>query len=53
VLALANHTALVHRDGSAIPIEDSAAPIINGAGRVAGVVLVFHDVAERRRRKSP
>jgi PAS domain S-box-containing protein len=49
VLALANHTALMHRDGSAIPIEDSAAPIINAAGRVAGVVLVFHDVAERRR----
>ncbi len=49
VLALANHTALLHRDGSATPIEDSAAPIINAAGRVAGVVLVFHDVAERRR----
>ncbi len=30
-------------------IEDSAAPIRDGVGRVAGVVLVFHDVTEKRR----
>jgi PAS domain S-box-containing protein len=46
---MANHTALVARDGREIPIEDSAAPIRDGAGNVLGVVLVFHDVTEKRR----
>jgi PAS domain S-box-containing protein len=49
VVALANHTALLSRDGREIPIEDSAAPIKDSAGRVLGVVLVFHDVTEKRR----
>ena len=49
VLELANHTALISRDGREIPIEDSAAPIQDSAGNVAGVVLVFHDVTEKRR----
>jgi PAS domain S-box-containing protein len=48
VVGLANHTALVRRDGRAFPIEDSAAPIKDGAGAVAGVVLVFHDVSDKR-----
>ncbi len=49
VIALANHTALVTQDGREIPIEDSAAPIKDNAGNVLGVVLVFHDVTDRRR----
>ncbi|MGD9506015.1 MAG: PAS domain S-box protein [Syntrophobacteraceae bacterium] len=49
LVALSNHTALVTRDGREIPIEDSAAPIRNDEGLVSGVVLVFHDVTERRR----
>jgi PAS domain S-box-containing protein len=49
VINLANHTALVNRDGREIPIEDSASPIRDGDGRVSGVVLVFHDVTEKRR----
>lgn len=48
-VALANHTALVTRDGRTVPIEDSAAPIRDAAGEVIGAVLVFHDVTERRR----
>lgn len=48
-VALANHTALVARDGREIPIEDCASPIRDGTGKVAGVVLVFHDVTEKRR----
>jgi len=49
LVALANHTALITRDGREIPIEDSAAPIRDSAGNVSGVVLVFHDVTDRRR----
>jgi PAS domain S-box-containing protein len=49
IVALANHTALLTKDGREVPIEDSAAPILDAAGEVAGVVLVFHDVTEKRR----
>ena len=47
-VGLANHTLLIHRDGTERPIEDSAAPIRNENGAVAGVVLVFRDATERR-----
>jgi PAS domain S-box-containing protein len=46
---LANHTVLRTRDGRELPIEDSAAPILDRSGVALGVVLVFHDVADRRR----
>jgi PAS domain S-box-containing protein len=49
VVGLANHTALVRKDGSELPIEDSAAPIRGAGGDIIGVVLVFHDVTEKRR----
>jgi len=49
VVELANHTALVTKDGREVPVEDSAAPITGADGRVTGVVVVFHDVTERRR----
>ena len=48
VVALANDTALVTKYGREVPIEDSAAPILDSAGNLIGVVLVFHDVTERR-----
>ena len=48
VVGLANHSLLIARDGSERPVEDSAAPIRNGAGDIAGVVLVFRDCTERR-----
>lgn len=46
---LANHTVLVAPDGRETPIDDSAAPILTEHGHVAGVVLVFRDVTEKRR----
>ncbi len=49
IVNLANHTALISRDGREVPVEDSAAPIKDGAGNIIGVVLVFHDVTEKRR----
>ncbi|MGI8605386.1 MAG: PAS domain S-box protein [Verrucomicrobiales bacterium] len=52
VVGLANHTSLIRRDGSEIPIEDSAAPIKNPAGETIGAVMVFHDVSERRQRET-
>jgi diguanylate cyclase (GGDEF)-like protein/PAS domain S-box-containing protein len=49
IVALANHTTLISRDGSEYGIEDSAAPIRGDVGKVLGAVLVFHDVSEKRR----
>src|SRR5262249_28868435 len=48
VVGLANHTALIARDGSERAIADSGAPIREPGGRVAGVVLVFRDVSAER-----
>ena len=49
VVGLTNHTLLIARDGTEIPIDDSAAPIRQGDGPVLGVTLVFRDVTEQRR----
>jgi PAS domain S-box-containing protein len=49
IVGLANHTILIARDGTERPIDDSAAPILDAAGRIVGVVLVFHDITNRRK----
>ncbi len=48
-VGLANHTVLLARDGRELQIADSAAPIQDSKGRIAGVVLVFSDVTEQYR----
>ncbi len=49
IVSLANHTALIARDGTEIAIEDSAAPIRDRVGNLLGIVMVFRDVTEQRR----
>jgi PAS domain S-box-containing protein len=49
VVGLANHTALIAKDGTERSIEDSAAPIRDTTGTISGAVMVFHDVTQRRR----
>ena len=46
VAELANHTALIARDGTVRQIADSAAPIRDNAKKIQGVVLVFRDVSD-------
>ncbi|MGD0231863.1 MAG: PAS domain S-box protein, partial [Syntrophorhabdales bacterium] len=48
VVGLANHTILVKKDGTEVPIDDSGAPIRDGDGHTTGVVLVFRDITGRR-----
>ncbi|MDI1447009.1 PAS domain S-box protein [Polyangium sp. 6x1] len=43
VVGLGNHTLLIARDEREYTISDSGAPILDDAGRVRGVVLVFQD----------
>ena len=49
VVGLANHTLLISRDGTEIPIDDSGAPVRDEKGHIIGIVLVFHDIIERRK----
>ncbi|HET9296395.1 MAG TPA: ATP-binding protein, partial [Candidatus Binatia bacterium] len=49
VVGLANHIALIGKDGTERSIEDSAAPIRDATGTISGAVMVFHDVTQRRR----
>jgi PAS domain S-box-containing protein len=48
IIGLANHTSLIRRDGTSTAIEDSAAPILDRAGKVTGAVMVFRDVTAQR-----
>ena len=48
VVELANHTLLIAKGGTEIPIDDSGAPIVDEKGDIIGVVLVFRDVGEKR-----
>ena len=48
-VGLTNRTLLIAKDGTELPIgpiDDSAAPIRNDKGELAGVVLVFRDITE-------
>ena len=47
-VGLANHTVLLRKGGGEVPIDDSAAPIRDQAGKVTGCVFVFRDISERR-----
>ena len=48
VVGLANHTILVRKDETKVPIDDSGAPIRNVDGKITGVVLVFRDITGRK-----
>lgn len=49
IVGLANHTLLIRKDGSEIPIDDSGAPVRESDGTVRGVVLVFRDFSEHKK----
>ncbi len=50
IVGLANHTVLISKSGEQRPIEDTAAPIILDNGEIVGVVIVFSDFSEKRKR---
>ncbi|MBU0675696.1 MAG: PAS domain S-box protein [Proteobacteria bacterium] len=47
IIGLANHTALIAREGTERSIADSGAPIRDKDNRIIGVVLVFRDVTQQ------
>ena len=42
---------LIAKDGSEHPVEDTAAPIRDAQGKLSGVVIVFRDCTESRRKE--
>jgi PAS domain S-box-containing protein len=44
--SMGKQTILVRRDGSHIPVADSAAPIRDAKGHVMGAIVVFRDVSK-------
>ena len=48
MIRLASPTTLIARDGTELPIDDSAAPIRDDVGQIIGIVLVFHDITGRK-----
>jgi PAS domain S-box-containing protein len=49
IVGLANHTILIKKDGTEVPIDDSGAPIRDKDGKTTGVVLVFREITERKK----
>lgn len=49
IIELANHTALIARNGTRYAIADSGAPILDREGTTIGVVLVFQDITVKKR----
>jgi len=47
IVALADNTILVSKDGREIPINDTSSPIRNPAGKVIGAVIVFRDYTKK------
>lgn len=46
--SMENHTELTRKDGTKLPVADSAAPFRNIKGEVEGAVVVFRDVTKER-----
>ncbi len=51
IVALANHTDLISKNGGRRHIADSAAPILDASGTLQGAVLVFRDVTQDYRKR--
>ena len=49
---LGNHAILTSKNGVKFHLEDSAAPIKDDKGSLAGVVLVFRDVTEKKAQRN-
>lgn len=49
IIGLANHTALIAKDGTVHSIADSGAPIRDKDSNIIGVVLVFRDITHEKK----
>lgn len=49
IVGLANHTALIAKNGRARTIADSGAPIRDAHSNIIGVVIVFRDITDQQK----
>lgn len=45
---MANHTLLVRKDGTKVPVADSASPVRDEKEKITGCVVIFRDVTRER-----
>ncbi len=48
VVNVSSHVALISRSGQEYPVELTGSPILNDRNQLAGIVLVFRDITQRR-----
>jgi PAS domain S-box-containing protein len=51
--ALLKETVRRRKDGQLVPVETNVSPILDGAGKVTGLSVVFRDMSERSRAEDP
>ena len=49
IVGLPDHTVLIAKDGTKIPVDDSAAPIRDDKGKIIGVIQVFHNITDQKK----
>lgn len=49
IKALSNHTLLIQRDHTQLPVSDSAAPIKDESGEIFGCIVVVRDASRERK----
>ncbi|MEG0641952.1 MAG: diguanylate cyclase [Clostridium sp.] len=52
IVKLEENTILINKKGQQIPIEDSAAPVLDDAGNIAGIVVVFRDHTDKKQKQN-
>ena len=48
---LGNHTILITKNGTQIPVMDTGAPLFDASGKVTGIVISFQDESEKRQQR--
>lgn len=51
VKELGNHTLLISKNGTEIPVMDTGAPLFDSSGKVTGIAISFQDETEKRQQK--
>lgn len=43
-----NSTVLIRKDGSEVPVGDSASPVFDASGKITGAIIIFRDVSQEK-----
>jgi len=52
VKELGNHTILISKCGTEIPVMDTGAPLLDASGKITGIAISFMDETEKHQQKS-